>query len=234
MFKIERLGCVLLVACGLQAATGSDWSVGIRIGTPPGPRIHPHLHHPHHHHWHPYRAPSWGYYYRPYPVYVRPAPVVIRPAPVILEAPPTTVVVPAPSYSAPAPSTVPAAPAPFQPPAPRESVPGEGLRQTGTNVSLPNFEALLSSLRSTDENLRVRAALDLGRSREERAVDPLAATLAGDRSAAVRDAAARALGLLGSARGLTTLVHAAQADPDRDVRRSAQFAVEVIQSRQGR
>jgi HEAT repeat protein len=61
-------------------------------------------------------------------------------------------------------------------------------------------------------------------------VDPLAATLAGDRSPAVRDAAARALGLIASPQALPALERAAQADADRDVRRSAQFAVEVIQA----
>lgn len=231
MNRILLLSSALLVGTGLPHASGSDWSVGIRIGPPPGPR-HPPYHH--HHGWHSHHGPSWGFYYRPYPVYVRPAPVIIRPAPVIYEAAPTTVVVPTPAYSPPAPAPIPAAPAPFQPPAPREVGPAAGIRQTGTNGSLPNFEGLLASLRSTDENARMQAALDLGRSREERAVDPLAATLAGDGSAAVRDAAARGLGLLASPRGLTALVHAAQADPDRDVRRSAQFAVEVIQSRQGR
>jgi HEAT repeat protein len=76
--------------------------------------------------------------------------------------------------------------------------------------------------------------MSLGRLKAERAVDPLAATLAGDRSPAVRDAAARALGLVGSPRGLTALKYAAQADSDRDVRHSAQFAVEIIQSRMKR
>jgi HEAT repeat protein len=73
--------------------------------------------------------------------------------------------------------------------------------------------------------------LQLGRSKDPRAVDPLAATLAGDRSAMVREAAARALGLIGSPAALPALQNAAQVDSDHDVRRSAQFAVEVIQSR---
>jgi HEAT repeat protein len=46
----------------------------------------------------------------------------------------------------------------------------------------------------------------------------------------VREAAARALGLIGSARALPALQHAAQADNDRDVRNSARFAVDVIQT----
>ena len=38
------------------------------------------------------------------------------------------------------------------------------------------------------------------------------------------------IGLIGSPRALTALTYAAQADSDRDVRRSAQFAVDVIQT----
>src|SRR5262249_5883046 len=71
---------------------------------------------------------------------------------------------------------------------------------------------------------------ELGRMKADRAIDPLLAALAGDRSPVVRDAAARALGLIGSPRALTALLHAAQADNDRDVRHSAPFAVEVIQT----
>jgi HEAT repeat protein len=66
--------------------------------------------------------------------------------------------------------------------------------------------------------------------KSERAIDPLAATLAGDRSAAVREAAARALGLIGSAKALPALRAAALNDNDRDVRHSAEFAVEVVQT----
>jgi HEAT repeat protein len=88
----------------------------------------------------------------------------------------------------------------------------------------------LRLLSNPDERVRSDAALRLGRLQVEQAVDPLAATLAGDRSPVVRDAAARALGLIGSPRALTALTHAAQVDSDRDVRRSAQFAVDVIQT----
>jgi HEAT repeat protein len=73
--------------------------------------------------------------------------------------------------------------------------------------------------------------MQLGRLRAQRAIDPLAATLAGDKSAAVRDAAARALGLIGSPKALPALRRAAQLDADKDVRRSAQFSVEVVQVR---
>jgi HEAT repeat protein len=88
----------------------------------------------------------------------------------------------------------------------------------------------LQLLADPSEKVRLDAVLQLGKMKAARAVDPVAATLAGDRSPQVRDAAARALGLIGSPRGLTALKYAAQADNDRDVRHSAQFAVEVIQS----
>ena len=72
--------------------------------------------------------------------------------------------------------------------------------------------------------------MQLGRGRAAQAVDPLAATLAGDRSPVVREAAARALGLIGSSAALPALQQAASADPDHDVRHSAGFAIDVIQS----
>jgi HEAT repeat protein len=72
--------------------------------------------------------------------------------------------------------------------------------------------------------------MQLGQLRATTAVQPLTATLAGDQSPVVREAAARALALIGSAQALTALQHAAQADPDRDVRHSAQFAVDIIRN----
>lgn len=72
--------------------------------------------------------------------------------------------------------------------------------------------------------------MHLGRIRATQAVEPLTATLAGDRSPAVREAAARALGLIGSPKGLTALKRAVVADNDRDVRHSCQFAIDVIQT----
>jgi HEAT repeat protein len=73
--------------------------------------------------------------------------------------------------------------------------------------------------------------VQLGKLHDPRAIDPLAATLSGDRSPVVRESAARALGLIGSPGALPALQHAAQTDSDHDVRRSAQFAAEVIQNR---
>jgi HEAT repeat protein len=91
-----------------------------------------------------------------------------------------------------------------------------------------NFQ--LQRLRSGDENARRDAAMELGRAKASQAIDALTTMLASDQSPAVRDAAARALGLIASPRSLTPLIHAAQADNDRDVRHSAQFAVEIIRT----
>ena len=74
------------------------------------------------------------------------------------------------------------------------------------------------------------AAMELGRMRADRAVEPLCTLVSTDRSPLVREAAARALGLIGSQRALNALQQAAQADNDRDVRRSAQFSAEVIRT----
>ena len=51
---------------------------------------------------------------------------------------------------------------------------------------------------SADQRTRSDSVAKLGKLRSTRAIDPLAATLSGDRSPAVREAAARALGLIGS------------------------------------
>jgi HEAT repeat protein len=88
----------------------------------------------------------------------------------------------------------------------------------------------LQLLANPDERVRLDSVVQLGRLKAYRAVDSLSATLAGDHSPAVREGAARALGLIGSAKALPALQHAAQADDDRDVRHSAQFAAEVIRS----
>ncbi len=158
------------------------------------------------------------WYYRPYPIYyapppriivAEPAPVIVRPEPVYV---PASSYVPAPSYSPASSPTVVATPS---------LIPAS---------SPADVDRHLQMLSTPDESTRRDAVMELGRMKAERAVDALTASLAGDRSAVVRDAAARALGLIGSPRALTALIHAAQADADRDVRRSAQFAVEIIQS----
>lgn len=157
--------------------------------------------------WYPYYGYGYPYGY-PYPVYVAPPPVIVQPAPIIQQAP---VAQPAPAYQAPAPTPLTSRSAPAAEPA--------------------GVDHHLQMLANSDDNVRAESVIELGRMKARRAVDPLAATLSGDRSPMVRETAARALGLIGSPQALPALQHAAQADSDRDVRRSAQFAVEVIQSR---
>ena len=72
--------------------------------------------------------------------------------------------------------------------------------------------------------------MQLGRGRVNAAVPVLIKLLRED-SPQVRDAAARALGLIGSADSLDALQTAALADDSKEVRQSAQFAAEVIRSR---
>lgn len=156
--------------------------------------------------YYPAYGPAYGYwrpyYYAPASVIYESAPVVIQPAPVYV--PQRSVVVPARSTSAP-------------------DEPTSGAGQS-------RLEHHLQMLRSPEEAARRDAAMELGRMKAERALDPLTATLAGDQSPVVREAAARGLGLIGAPRSLTALIRAAQADADRDVRHSAQFAVEIIRS----
>jgi uncharacterized protein (TIGR03000 family) len=93
------------------------------------------------------------------------------------------------------------------------------------------LEPNLQKLSSPDDAVRQKAIMDLGRSGSIGAVAPLEAALTRDGSPHVRDAAARSLGLIADPRSLPALIRAAQADDDREVRHSAQFAVEVIRSR---
>lgn len=191
----------VLSSSGALEASNVRWSIGVNFGAPPV-YVRPG----------PYYHPR-PYYHYPRPVYIAPAPIIVRPAPVVYE--PAPVYVPAPTVVAPAPVR---SAAPPVMPVLAESSPS-------------HIDAHVQLLRNPDEKVRADAALELGRTRSDRAVDHLAATLAGDRSPIVRDAAARALGLLGSPRSLPALNHAAAADSDRDVRRSAQFAAEVINNR---
>jgi hypothetical protein len=162
---------------------------------------------------------GWGWgCYRPYPYYygyyAPPPPVVYAPPPVMIQQPAAIAPPPPP----------PAAPAQ---PIYRAAAPEPTEVSTGTGGSMAHDLQLLSN---SSENIRQNAAMDLGRAHVDQAVDPLCATLAGDASPAVRDAAARALGLIGAQRSLPALIRAAQADNDRDVRHSAQFAVEIIRA----
>jgi HEAT repeat protein len=90
------------------------------------------------------------------------------------------------------------------------------------------MQHLFQMLRDPGEGARVSAVMQLGRSRVQQAVAPLSQALGDDPSARVREAAARALGLIASPESLNALQTAAQADDDREVRHSAQFAAEVI------
>jgi uncharacterized protein (TIGR03000 family) len=92
------------------------------------------------------------------------------------------------------------------------------------------IDQALKRLSGADEDDRLKAVMELGRMQVGRAVDPLIGVLSGDTAPTVRDAAARALGLIADPRSLPALIRAAQADDDRDVRHSAQFAVEIIRS----
>jgi hypothetical protein len=162
----------------------------------------------------PVCAPCYGYgpyYYQPYPVYVAPPPVYYAP-PVVQQAP---VLVPAPA------PPVPEAPAP-------RPVAVQTVAADGGRASVDRYVQLL---RSPEENVRLDGATQLGRLQDQRALDPLAATLSGDASPAVREAAARSLALIGSPRAIPALRQAAQNDHDHDVRHSAQFALDVLQTK---
>jgi hypothetical protein len=161
-----------------------------------------------------------GFAYPPYPVYVAPPPVVYQPAPVVYQ--------PVPVAAPPG-----CAPRPAQPAC--NAAPAPTIQQTAAPplaAADPQTETTqdLQRLADPDERVRAEAAIQLGRRKAERAADPLAATLAGDRSPQVRETAARALALIGSPRALPALRHAALADGDPTVRHTAEFAAEVVQA----
>lgn len=217
-----------LLALGLFAALGISpltqsahaW-IGVRIGigvplyVGPGPYY--------------YGYPYYPYYYPPAVVAAPPA-VVYQTAPpattVVVRSPGETVAAPAAaapvvaSAAAPAPQPVPAPPPPLPPvtnviPVSNESTPPSGL---------------MRQLSDANETVRRDAAVELGRQKSQAAVDALTHMLSKDSSPIAREGAARALGLIAAPRSLNALIFAAQADNDREVRHSAQFAVEVIRS----
>src|SRR5262249_39254907 len=112
-------------------------------------------------------------------------------------------------------------------PAPRP-VAAQTVAADGTQASVDRNVQLL---RRAEENARLDCVTQLGRLQDQRALDPLAATLSRDPSPAVREAAARALALIGSPRAIPALRQAAQNDRDHDVRHSAQFALDVLQTK---
>lgn len=204
----------LLGAWTSTAEAGGYWSVGVRFGGPC------------------YYRP-WGYYpcYRPYPIVgigVGVAPVVVEPVPVIQTVPvyqvPAAAPAPAPEV-APPPTPVTSQGLPAQPiPVAVQPVSNNHERQADITFHLQR-------LADPDVQHRAESAVQLGRMRAQRAVDPLTATLAGDQSPVAREAAARALGLIGNVRAMPALRRAAQADADATVRSSATFAMDVIQAR---
>jgi hypothetical protein len=212
--RLLLIGLLFGVTGPVASAHGPKISFGFNFGIPLyGPYCHGH----HYHHYPKYIVTQ--------PVYVA-QPVVVAPAPVAV---PQPVIVPQPVVVPPSPVV--------------KHVPVSVVDKQVTNVAATaqtvnwkqpgQGEELLQLLNDPDERIRSEAVIQLGRLKLDRAVDPLAATLAGDKSPLVRDAAARALGLIGASRALTALIYAAQADPDHDVRRSAQFAVEIIKLNHG-
>ncbi len=161
----------------------------------------------------PYYRPYYGYhpyYYRPYPYYVVPPPIVIESPPVIRMVP---------SY----------APPEYAPPVP--AVSGETAPPPALPIAVTDGGEVgqqLAQLNAADPQTRANAAVQLGRMKARRAIDPLIRVLGSDSSPQVREAAARALGLIGAPGGLAALQRAAQSDDDREVRHSAQFAAEGI------
>jgi hypothetical protein len=199
------LALFTLLALSPFAQNAQAW-VGVRIGIGvplyygPGP-------------YYPY-----PYYYPPY--YAAPAPAVVyqtapAPAPVVVRSPESE-----------------ALPAPLAPPTTSYSTPEPApLKVVPVNHESPaQVNALLQRLSDPNETARRDAAMDLGRLKAQSAIDPLVTVLSKDSSSVARDGAARALGLIGSSRCLNALIYAAQADNDREVRHSAQFAVEVIRT----
>lgn len=213
MTRLQLIGLLAgLAATAASIQAGPPVRTSIGIGFNFGPPVPPPYY------YRPY--PYWGPYYRPYyyppPAVVVPAPVVYQPAPIVVQQP---TVVQQPVVQQPAQVSQPT-PVYSSPPAP----------SVYQATSGPNVDGLLANLRNTDDNVRRDSVMQLGQLRATTAVQPLTATLAGDQSPVVREAAARALALIGSAQALTALQHAAQADPDRDVRHSAQFAVDIIRN----
>jgi hypothetical protein len=172
----------------------------------------------------PYYRPYYGYgYYRPF-VYVAPPPVVVGGPPVIVAQPAVIQqpIVTQPAYPPPA-----QPPAPLPPPTPAASSTPD-VMPTVSSSRPGEMDAYLEQLRSGDEATRADALVRLGRLRAENAIGPMVKALNSDPSPKVREAAARGLGLIGSATALSALQYAAQADDDREVRHSASFAAEVI------
>lgn len=114
---------------------------------------------------------------------------------------------------------------PFSPPAIPSLQATQPAAPAYTQVDVATATQQLNSPR---ERERLEAVVALGRSQSPKATETLQQVLAADPSPRVREAAARGLGVIGSQSSLKALQVAAQADEDKDVRRSAQFAAETI------
>jgi len=152
--------------------------------------------------------------------------------PVVVAAPPTVIVGAAPAASLYAPP--PAAPPPAGY-APQPAAPSQPPAAPPQPLPLPNavpgeLGQSLQQLNDPSERVRIDATMQLGRNHVQQAVPSLTRLLSSDSSAQVREAAARSLGLIASPESLSALQDAAQADDDRDVRHSAQFAAEIIRT----
>jgi hypothetical protein len=208
MFTMRKLLLAGVVLAMLGSTANAGGFIGINIGIPVGGCYRPYY--------------GGYYYYRPYPaVYVGPPAVIVQPAPVVETVPVQTVY--------PAPATTVITPAPALTPAPATTI-----RAASGESRQTEIDHCLAHLANPDEKVRADMAIQLGRLNAWRAATTLESTLSTDRSPAVREASARALGLIGARGSLTALDRAAQADEDRDVRHSAQFAAEVIRSNRGR
>jgi hypothetical protein len=226
MRVLARWGLITLIAaCWASGDAQAGWSVGVRVGGPC---------------YRPYYRPYWGGigigfnfypgYYPYYPVYaVAPAPVVVAPAPVVVGSAPAV----QPGYSAQSPqSAPPAAPEPLAPPVPTSSAAQPAVTTAAAASPGANWKAeidtCLQQLRSTQEQTRAEALVQLGRLKATRATGPMIKALNEDPSPVVREAAARGLGLIAAPSTLAALQRAALDDNDREVRHSASFAADVI------
>jgi HEAT repeats len=195
------------IAQNAQAYVGVRIGIGLPLYVGPGP-----------------------YYYGGYPYYYAPPPTYVVPGPVVYQTAPPTVIV-----RTPGPGEAVAAPAPLPTPV-ANGAPSFTPLPPVTNVvavsnqSTPQISALVRQLSDANETVRRDAAIELGRQKAHGAVDALINTLAKDGSPIAREGAARGLGLIASPRSMSALIYAAQADNDREVRHSCQFAVEAIRS----
>lgn len=196
----------------LIGASTANAQVGVSVGVGYRPG----------HYYRPYGRGYWyGGYWRPWYPGVGVGFVVPIGAPVVAP-PPTVVVQPAPTVATPPPPLPP-------PPPPTQVVPAVAPRPpVASNAMIDRY---IQHLGNPDEAARTEAVLQLGRLQAVQAVGPLTQVLTSDRSPQVREAAARGLGLIGTRSALPALEQAAQADDDREVRKSARYAVDVIRSR---